>query len=198
MLLKDHSRQLDAKGREYLTRIRSAGEHMHRLIESIAALARITQHPFEARQVDLSAAAQSLAAELADSEPAREVRFDIQAGLTARGDPELLTIVLRNLLENAWKFTSGHARACIEFGAAVRGAETRFFVRDDGAGFDMSFADKLFRPFERLHGLDQFPGTGIGLAVVDRIVRRHHGRLWADARLERGATFYFTLDTEAS
>jgi light-regulated signal transduction histidine kinase (bacteriophytochrome) len=142
--------------------------------------------------VDLTAMARRVAAELQQADPARAVDLAVQEGLTATGDPRLVRLVLQNLIENAWKFTSRQARATIEVGASADGGGV-FFVRDDGAGFDMTYADKLFGVFQRLHAAGDFPGTGVGLAVVQRIVQRHGGRAWAEAAPDRGATFYFTL-----
>jgi light-regulated signal transduction histidine kinase (bacteriophytochrome) len=137
--------------------------------------------------------AQEIASELQKSEPERRVEFVISEGLVANGDARLLRLVLENLFSNAWKFTGKHPSAKIEFGVETYDGRYAYFVRDDGAGFDMSYIDKLFTPFQRLHGVTEFPGTGIGLALVQRIIHRHGGRVWAEGQVEKGATFYFTL-----
>ncbi|MBF8284954.1 MAG: multi-sensor signal transduction histidine kinase, partial [Anaerolineales bacterium] len=144
--------------------------------------------------VNLSALAQALAARLQEAEPGRQVEFNIQAGLSARGDASLLEAVLSNLLSNAFKFTSQRAQARIEFGQTETRGQRAFFVRDNGAGFDMAYAQKLFGAFQRLHKASEFPGTGIGLATVQRVIHRHGGRVWAEAGVNQGATFYFTLE----
>jgi light-regulated signal transduction histidine kinase (bacteriophytochrome) len=144
-------------------------------------------------RVELSALAAEIAAELAEANPARKVEVRVMPGLSARADPVLIRVALQNLLANAWKYTARSAQARVEFGAESSGAERVFYVRDNGAGFDMQLAERLFRPFQRLHDDHDYEGTGIGLATVERIVRRHGGRVWAEAAPERGATFRFTL-----
>ncbi|HZR46910.1 MAG TPA: ATP-binding protein [Candidatus Manganitrophaceae bacterium] len=144
-------------------------------------------------EVDLTLLARSIAAELQRTEPEREVTFLIQDHLTTSGDPRLLRIVLENLLGNAWKFTSKHPTATIEFGRVETNGTPVYFVRDNGAGFDMAYVDKLFGPFQRLHSLNEFAGTGIGLATVQRIIHRHGGEVWAEGEVEKGATLSFTL-----
>jgi light-regulated signal transduction histidine kinase (bacteriophytochrome) len=143
--------------------------------------------------VDLTLLARSIAAELQRSEPKRKVTFLIQDHLKVSADPRLLRIALENLLGNAWKFTSKHPKATIEVGRTEKNEEQIYWVRDDGAGFDMAYADQLFGPFQRLHSLDEFTGTGVGLAIVQRIIHRHGGRIWAEGEVEKGATFYFTM-----
>ena len=143
--------------------------------------------------MDLSAAARAIGAELADDDPGRQVTLAVMPKMMADGDAQLLDVALRNLLGNAWKFTSRTEGAKIDVGMEAHGEDTVFFVRDNGAGFDAQYADKLFAPFQRLHGDDEFPGTGIGLATVQRIVRRHGGRVWADGATGKGATVWFTL-----
>jgi light-regulated signal transduction histidine kinase (bacteriophytochrome) len=145
---------------------------------------------------DLSAVARSVAEELRQAEPSRKVTFDIAGDLVAEGDKRLLRIALFNLLGNAWKYTSKHPKATISVGIGAGNGIKAFFVRDDGAGFDMTYAGKLFEPFQRLHTIHEFEGTGIGLATVQRIVSRHGGRVWADGVPEAGATFYFTLSPD--
>ena len=148
----------------------------------------------EDTSVDLSAIAQTVAGRLQAAQPERQVELVIQPGLTALGDPRLLEIVLTNLLSNAWKFTGARSPARIEFGKTEIEDRQTFFVRDNGVGFDMAFAQKLFGAFQRMHKLSEYPGTGIGLATVQRIIHRHGGKVWAEAQVDRGATFYFTLE----
>jgi PAS domain S-box-containing protein len=199
LLREDHAGQLDAQGLVFAERIAAASETMDALISGLLALSRLGRAELVLENVDLSAAAGAIAAELAERDPARAVEFAIQPGLTARADRQLIRDVLENLLGNAWKFTSGHARARIEFGAAAAdsGNEVTYYVRDDGAGFDPRFAGKLFGSFQRLHTRIEFPGSGIGLASVRRIIQNHGGRVWAQGAVEQGAVFYFTLPVRA-
>ncbi|MGE5619513.1 MAG: PAS domain S-box protein [Sphingomonadaceae bacterium] len=192
-LLDDYHDRLDEQGRHYLQRIRSASDRMDQLIDDMLSLARVTRSEMHREDVNLSAQAEAIAAELRRTQPERQVAFIIQPGVVAHGDARLLRVVLENLMENAWKFTSKHPTARIEFGVAEEGGEKVYFVSDDGAGFDMAYADKLFGAFQRLHAQTEFPGTGIGLATVQRIVHRHGGRIWARGEVEKGAEFYFTL-----
>ena len=193
-LLKDYTDRLDEQGREYLQRVRSATKHMGMLIDDLLSLSSITQTEMRHETVDLSALTQSIANEFQEIQPEREVTFVIAPGVTANGDIHLLRILLENLLGNACKFTGDRLNARIEFGVTQIDDKKTFFVRDNGAGFDMKYADKLFVPFRRLHSQDEFPGTGIGLAMVQRIVYRHGGQVWAEGKPEEGATFYFKLD----
>lgn len=193
-LLEDHSASLDEEGRDYLQRVVRGGQRMADLIEDIMVLSRITRDEMERRPVDLSAAAREMVDELAREEPDREVAVEVQPGLVAEADPKLLRIMIENLLANAWKFTAGRPDPRIEFGATPGENGSRvFYVRDNGAGFDMEHAGRLFTPFQRLHSEAEFPGTGIGLATVQRVVRRHGGKVWAEGRVRHGATFYFTI-----
>ncbi len=192
-LQEDHAEQLDAEGMQYLQRVRDAAQRMGRLIEDLLQLSRISQSQLHSRHVDLSAIARDIVEHLRQGEPGRRVSVSIQPGLQAWGDPGLLRIALENLLGNAWKYTAGQDRAEIEFGCQVQDRQQVCHVRDNGAGFDMRYADKLFVPFQRLHQAGEFPGEGIGLATVARIINRHGGTLWAEAEPGRGATFYFTL-----
>jgi light-regulated signal transduction histidine kinase (bacteriophytochrome) len=196
-LLEDCHDQLDATGQDYLRRIRAATQRMGHLIDDLLNLSRVTRSDMHLQSVDLSRLASNICTELQESQKERQVEFVIQSGLTAEGDVRLLQLLLENLLNNAWKFTSKHALARIEFGAnnSESGIPT-YFVRDDGAGFDMAYSGKLFAPFQRLHSIHEFAGNGIGLATVQRVVHRHGGSVWAEADLERGATFYFTLASE--
>jgi light-regulated signal transduction histidine kinase (bacteriophytochrome) len=194
-LLEDYEEKLDEEGKDYLRRVRASTQRMGELIDDMLNMSRITRSDMHREPVDLTEMAQASAAELQKSAPEREVEFVIADGLTAQGDARLLRIVMDNLLGNAWKYTSKHPRACIEFGFAQNNEQSIYFVRDDGAGFDMTYADKLFGVFQRLHKQTEFPGTGVGLATVQRIMHRHGGRVWADAQVDKGATFYFTLSS---
>jgi signal transduction histidine kinase len=198
-LLEEFATRLDDRGRDYVTRVVAGAERMSQLMDDLLELSRAGRVNLQIQPVDLSALAHEIEAELRRRDPDRQVEVEIEDGLLARGDEPLLRAVLQNLLENAWKFTSRRELAHIAFGARA-GADgtTCFFVRDDGAGFDPAYARDLFRPFERLHKESDFPGTGVGLAIVQRIVRRHGGRAWAESEPDRGATFYFTLSSEAA
>src|SRR5215211_767860 len=196
ILVEDYADKLDEDGEDYLGRVRAASQHMDNLIDDLLDLSRVGRGPLRREAVDLSALAAAIIEELGISQPEREVEFVTEEGLTAFADANLLTVALENLLGNAWKFTSKRPHARIEFGGAPRaepGEQASFFVRDNGVGFEMAYSDKLFGPFQRLHGSDEFEGTGIGLATVQRIVRRHGGRVWAEGEAGRGATFFFTL-----
>jgi light-regulated signal transduction histidine kinase (bacteriophytochrome) len=192
-LLEDYEDRLDEDGKDFLRRVRAASRRMVQLIDDLLNLARVARAEVRREPVDMSALARSIAEELRQSEPERQVEFAIADGVVLNGDAPLLRIVLEDLLGNAWKFTSRRARAQIEFGTAQRDEKPVYFVRDDGAGFDPSRAARLFGPFQRLHGSAEFPGTGIGLATVQRIIRRHGGEISAESAVDQGATFYFTL-----
>ena len=192
-VLEDYGEKLDVEGNDYLQRVRVATQNMGQLIEDLLNLSRITRREMRLGRVDLSALVQRIAAELQQTQPERQVEFVIQEGMDANGDSRLLQVALENLLNNAWKFTSRHPRARIEFGAMQVDGKSAYFVSDDGAGFDMTYAEKLFGAFQRLHSEAEFPGTGIGLATVQRIVHRHGGQVWAEGEVEKGATFYFVL-----
>ena len=194
ILLEDYAEKLDEEGQNYLGRVRAASRRMALLIDDLLDLSRVSRSPLRRELVDLSAQAREITAELAKSQPEREAEFVIADGLTANGDARLLSLALENLLGNAWKFTSREERARIEFGSTtLEGRERVYFVRDNGVGFDEAYAGKLFGAFQRLHGPEEFEGTGIGLATVQRIVRRHGGRVWAEGEVGKGATFFFTL-----
>jgi light-regulated signal transduction histidine kinase (bacteriophytochrome) len=196
-LLEDCADQLDPTGQDYLRRIRSATQRMGHLIDDLLTLSRVTRSDIHMEAVDLSRIASRICTDLQQTQLEREVEFAIQPGLVAQGDTHLLQVVLENLLNNAWKFTAKHLQAKIEFGAITQESGILiYFVRDDGTGFDMAYSDKLFGPFQRLHASHEFPGNGIGLATVQRIVYRHGGKVWAEAAVEGGATFYFTLVAE--
>jgi light-regulated signal transduction histidine kinase (bacteriophytochrome) len=166
---------------------------MAELIDDMLKLSQITRAELKRQPVDLKQLSETVAEELLKSQPEREVNFVFQDNLIATGDPYLLRIALENLLGNAWKFTSKKQNARIEIGMLADSTQCIYFVRDDGPGFDMTYADKLFGAFQRLHGATEFEGTGIGLATVQRIIHRHGGRVWAEASVGEGATFYFTL-----
>ena len=193
-LLEDYGSLLDDKGKDYLRRVRVATQRMAQLIDDLLKLSRLTRSELNPANVDLSALASRVATELQNQEPERSVSFHIAEGLAAIGDPNVLKLLFDNLLGNAWKFTRRTRAATIEFGATDIDGTMTYFVRDNGTGFDMTYADKLFAPFQRLHLEKDFPGTGIGLSIVQRIVHRHNGKIWADAEVGRGATFYFTLN----
>lgn len=193
-IVDDCGPQLDAKARGHLDRVSAAAGRMAELIDDLLNLARITRLPLERKPVDLSEMARDIADKLSHTAPDRRTKFMIPDGLTALADPVLVSMVLQNLLSNAWKFTSRHASARIEFGVSSTAGEQVWFVRDDGAGFDMTYVEKLFQPFQRLHTERDFAGSGIGLAIVQRIVRRHGGRVWIVGEVEKGATCRFTLE----
>ncbi len=196
VLLEDYAPQLDDEGQDSLGRIRAASQQMAQLIDDILGLSRLTRGELRRETVDLSALAGAVAGELRETDPGRAVTFRIADGLDADADPHLIRAVLANLLGNAWKYTGRHASALIEFGTLdTDDADRAFFVRDDGAGFDMAYVGKLFGAFQRLHSPKDYPGSGVGLATVQRIIHKHGGRVWAEGAVEKGATFYFTLST---
>jgi len=192
-LLEDYGNILDVQGKDYLTRVRSASQRMSQLIDDMLVLSRVTRREMKRSVVDLSILANLIAAELVKTQPQRQVEFDIASGLVVNGDAELLRAMLENLIGNAWKFTSNRQNAKIEFGVTEFSGKTSYFVRDNGVGFDMTYASKLFQAFQRLHLQTEFPGTGIGLATVKRIINRHGGSIWAESEAGKGATFYFNL-----
>jgi light-regulated signal transduction histidine kinase (bacteriophytochrome) len=192
-LLEDYSDKLDSTAQDHLQRVRRAAQRMAALIDDMLNLSRVTRCELHREELDLSAMAKSIAAELQEAEPGRRVEFVIEDGLTAVGDSQLLRAAMENLLRNSWKYTSSHPTARIEFGRGEKNEKHPFIVRDDGAGFDPRYADRLFGAFQRLHTAKEFPGTGVGLATVQRIIHRHGGEIWAEGAVEKGATFYFTL-----
>lgn len=192
-VLEDYGYKLDEEGKDYLQRIRGASQHMGQLIDDILQLSRVSRAEMHTESVDLSEIIQSIADALKQSQPERRVMFSIQKDIKVQGDKRLLTIAMENLLGNAWKFTANNPKAQIEFGSAEQEGDTAFFVRDNGVGFDMKRAKKLFTPFQRLHSEKDFPGTGIGLSTVQRIIRRHGGEIWAEAETGKSATFYFSF-----
>lgn len=193
-LLDDHADRLDEEGRDYLDRIVSAAQSLSSLIDDLLKLATITCSGLDVKPCDLSAIAQDIAASLRRSAPERHVEWTIAPGLAARGDAGLLHAALTNLFDNAWKFTSKTDDARIEFGSNDRDGTSVFFVRDNGVGFNAARpGNGLFKPFHRMHRADDFPGTGIGLAIVHRVIAKHGGRIWAESKPGKGAAFYFTL-----
>lgn len=193
LLLSECAAKLDDTGRDYLARVRTASRRMGALIDDLLNLSRISRGQMRADPVDLSALARAVCDELEKGASGRKVEFVVAPGLKTRGDENLLRLALSNIIGNSWKYTSKHPSARIEFGALEAENPPVYFVRDDGAGFDMALASRLFEPFTRLHASADFEGTGIGLATVHRIITRHGGRVWAESAVERGATFYFTL-----
>lgn len=192
VLLERYCKQLDPTGQEFLRRACQSSQQMETLIEDLLKLSRVSRSELQRQQINLTRMAESIAADLRKGDPQRAVEFIIEPGLQARGDERLLRVALENLLRNAWKFTSKQPHAKIEFGSS-KGPPQAFFVRDNGAGFDMTYSNRLFGVFQRLHTVSEFPGTGVGLATVQRIVNRHGGRVWATGEVNRGAIFYFTL-----
>jgi light-regulated signal transduction histidine kinase (bacteriophytochrome) len=197
-LLDDNSAQLDETGRGHLSRIRAGAQRMGELIEDLLGLSRVTSADLRRTRVDISSLARTVTEELTRKEPQRTIRLLIQDGLVAEADVGLLRIVLENLLGNAWKFTTRTEEPTIAFGVEQKNEDTVFVVRDNGAGFDMAYAAKLFQPFQRLHTESDFPGTGIGLATVRRIVERHGGRVWAEAAPGHGTSVFFTVPPAAA
>ena len=196
MVLSRYADKLDADGRHALERVRAGSERMGVLIDSMLELSRLGRRPLEFGDVDLSALAAEVVEELRAGEPERDVEVLIEPNVSAVGDKELLRVALQNLLGNAFKFTSQQPHARVQFGRTEHAGQAAIFVRDNGVGFDMNHADRLFRPFERLHSESEFSGTGIGLATVQRVIARHRGRVWAQGAIGDGATFYFTLASD--
>lgn len=197
-LAERHAASLDARGLDYLARIRAAANRMSQLIDDLLNLSRISRSRLARERIDISAEAAAILAELRGPEPTRSVSCEIEPGLTGAADRRLVRILLENLLGNAWKFTSKTSGALIRVSARAIGGATIYSVGDNGAGFDMAYADKLFGVFQRLHTSDEFEGTGVGLATVRRIVDMHGGRVWAESAPGRGAAFHFTLEPEPS
>jgi signal transduction histidine kinase len=193
MLLQDYADRVDDQGKDYLRRIGAASKRMGQLIDGLLNFSRLSRAQLRHEPINLSALARSIGMELHEREPHRQVDLHVADGLVAEGDPDLVRSVFDNLLGNAWKFTSKRPHAVVEFGYNHDNGPSAFFVRDNGVGFDMTDATKLFGAFQRLHAPDEFPGTGVGLATVQRVIYRHGGRVWAEAEVNKGATFYFTL-----
>ena len=192
-LLEDYGDKLDEEGRSALDRVRAGTQRMGVLIDAMLQMSRVSRGEIYREDVDISDMARAITAEFKNAEPERQAEFVIADGMVAHADARLLRGVFQNLLANAWKFTSKHAQARIEVGTKMHEGKLTYFVRDDGAGFDMAFADKLFGAFQRLHRVSEFEGIGVGLATAQRIVHRHSGLIWADGEVEKGATVYFTL-----
>jgi signal transduction histidine kinase len=193
ILLDEYQEKLDEQGKNYLQRVRIASQRMAHLIDDMLNLSRVSRSEMNIQEVNLSHMVQEITNELHENQPERQVKFIIQEGIKVHGDTGLLRTVLENLLGNAWKFTSKHPTARIEFGFQLQKEIPVYYIRDDGAGFDMNYAGKIFGAFQRLHTVDEFQGTGIGLATVQRVIQRHGGKVWAEGEIEKGATFYFTL-----
>ena len=196
ILLEEHAESLDDKGKKFLQRIRAGSQKMGQLIDAVLQLSRLARGDLKRKKLDLSKIVDAIAGELKKSQPDRDMTFKVARGVTAAGDEQLIKVALQNLLGNAVKYTGRKDQARIEFGVTNGDGRNVYFVRDNGAGFDMSYADKLFAPFQRAHGAAEFEGTGIGLATVQRIINRHRGKVWAEAEVDKGATFFFTLSQE--
>ncbi len=192
-LEEDYGEHLDAQGKNYIARVRAATQRMGLLIDDLLSLSRVTRTAMRKERIDLSMMAKSVASELSRTGAERHVEWIIEDGLEAFGDSHLLRVVLDNLLGNAWKYTSRHDRARIEFARESYNGGYAFYVKDDGAGFDPAYSQRLFGAFQRLHGMTEFSGTGVGLATVQRIIHRHGGKVWAEGAVEKGATFHFTI-----
>lgn len=193
LITRNYSRKLGTEGRELFAHIQHAAQHMNDMIDALLRLARVSRADLYTRSVDLSALAEKIRQAIEAETPQRKIDWKIAQGIVVQGDKKLLEIALGNLLRNACKFTGNSTRARIAFGVEERAGQPTLFVKDNGAGFDMKYADKLFTPFKRLHNKDEFPGIGIGLATVQRIVQRHGGRIWAEGKKDEGAAFYWTL-----
>jgi light-regulated signal transduction histidine kinase (bacteriophytochrome) len=194
-LVEDYGTVLDEQAQTYIRRVRSETQRMGTLIDDLLQLSRIARSDLYKKKVNLSAIAEVVATRLQETTPAgRQVEFVIQKDLTAMGDPKLLEVVFTNLLDNAFKFTGRKSHAHIEFGQTVVEGAPAYFVRDNGVGFDMNYANKLFGAFQRMHKVSEFPGSGVGLATVQRVIHRHGGEIWAASEVGQGTTFYFTLE----
>ncbi len=193
IMMEDYAEKLDDQGKDYLTRIRNSSEKMTRLIDDLLRLSKISRQEIERINIDLCKLAESVVHNLREASAGRNVEVVIRKDVRASADPNLMRVVMTNLFDNAWKFTGKTANARVEFGSLERDGKTAYFVKDNGAGFDQEYAYKMFWPFHRLHSDREFAGTGIGLAIVDRIVRRHGGKVWAEGEVGKGATFFFTL-----
>ena len=192
-LLEDYGGKLGDEGKDFLQRIRAASQRMGHLIDDLLGLSQVTRAELNLTQVDLSALAREIAASFRSEPPGRNVQWQIEDGLTILADQALMRIAMQNLLDNAWKFTGKTPQATIRVGLQERDGKQVVFVADNGVGFDMAYADRLFGAFQRLHHAGDFPGTGIGLATAQRVIQRHHGSIWAEAREGQGATFFFTM-----
>jgi light-regulated signal transduction histidine kinase (bacteriophytochrome) len=195
-LLSDYQSKLDDQGKHYLGRIQEASRRMSHLIDDLLNLSRINRYEMKLETVDLSSTAQRIAGELAVQAPERVVLFKIAPNLVVKADKKLMDIAMENLLNNAFKFTSKQESAVIQVGVIKKAGKKTFYVRDNGVGFDMTYSEKLFTPFQRLHSTQDYPGTGIGLVIVKRIITKHGGRVWTEAEVNKGATFYFTMEVQ--
>jgi PAS domain S-box-containing protein len=193
ILEEDYSNDLDAKGRDFLDRIAAGADRMNEIIDDMLSMAKISRHELRVTEIDLSLIAASVFDNLRQAEPERNVKVVIAGRMKAKGDVRLINLALSNLLENAWKYSGKIPDAAIEFGVAEINGERVYFVRDNGVGFDMGQAHRLFIPFQRLHSESQFPGTGVGLAIVKKVIQRHGGRIWAESEIGKGACFRFSL-----
>jgi light-regulated signal transduction histidine kinase (bacteriophytochrome) len=193
ILMEDFSSQMNAEAQALLVRVRDAGQNMSQLVDALLVLSRMTRAELRRESVDMSLLVRKVIENLRQLNSDRDVKFSIQGGVLADGDIRLLSVVLENLLGNAWKFTSKQENASVSFGMEQKNGENVYYVRDNGAGFDMAYASKLFGAFQRLHSASEFEGTGIGLATVQRIIHRHGGRIWAESEPNKGAAFYFIL-----
>jgi light-regulated signal transduction histidine kinase (bacteriophytochrome) len=193
IVLSDEAQKLDEEGKEHLLRVQNACWRMGQLIDDLLNLARVSRGEIVRQNVDLGDLAKSILDDLQKANPGRHIKVSVAADLNVNADPKLMQIALENLLSNAWKFTSRQEDATIEIGTKIQEDQQVYYIRDNGAGFDMNYASKLFGAFQRLHSNDDYPGTGIGLATVQRIISRHGGRIWAESAVGKGATFLFTL-----
>jgi len=192
-LREEYGTNLDEQGIHYIDRIAATGEQMDRVLSALLTLYQVQQREMSPRNLDLSELVSAVAASLRQREPDREVIFNIQEHVIVFGDMKLMWLALENLLGNAWKFTKGISRATIEFGHVEKDGNKICYIKDNGAGFDMAYYEKLFQPFQRLHNIDEFPGSGVGLAIVHRIISRHGGRIWLESSEGTGTTCYFIL-----
>ena len=193
IIIEDYKDKLDAQGQDYLDRILKGSEKSTQLIDDLLRLSKVSRQEIDRSEINLSDKAVKIAEELRERDKGRNVEFVVQEGIIASADPRLMELALSNLIENAWKFSSKMEKGKIEFGCTEKDGKTTYFVKDNGAGFNPDYADKMFWPFHRLHSDKEFPGTGIGLTIVERIIRRHGGRIWAVGEKEKGATVFFTL-----
>ena len=192
-ILDTYSDKLDEQGKHFLNRIRSSSKHMAKLIDDMLALSRISRKDIFRQQLDLTQLAENISKELMNTEPKRKVDFKIKKGLKIKADQKFIIILLQNLLGNAFKFTGKEKNAVIEFGKKSIDKKEIFFIKDNGDGFDMKYYDKIYIAFQRLHHEEDFPGTGIGLAIVQRIINKHGGKIWAESEMGKGSVFYFRL-----
>jgi light-regulated signal transduction histidine kinase (bacteriophytochrome) len=192
-LFEDYQEQLDERARQYIERVRAETQRMGHLIDDLLQLSRVTRTDMKMAEVNLSELAETVVERLRKENPGRHLEINIHPDLNVRGDSHLLEIALTNLFNNAFKFTGKQPMARIEFGKTEIDGKPVCFIRDNGVGFDMAYSKNLFGAFQRMHKMSEFPGTGVGLATVQRIIHRHAGRIWADAKVDQGATFYFTI-----